>query len=101
MVAGGKWTAVRVLRAADEIIRTFQVRHSGRGPNGAGFGGVESNDAIKPLRPVSLEVGANSKVQGDLPGELEGVAPVYRLVKILVGRFRGLGRVSVIPIPEH
>src|SRR5205823_10783503 len=62
---------------------------------------VESNDAIKPLGPIPLEVDATSKIQGDLPGELERVARIYRLVKILVGRPCGLGGVAVIAIPEE
>src|SRR5207249_6172828 len=94
MVPRAECAAARVFRAAHQIVRTLQIRHSGRGRNGAGFGGVESNDAIKPLGPIPLEVDANSKIQGDLPGELERVARIYRLVKILVGRFREIGRAS-------
>src|SRR6202030_3181482 len=53
-----------------------------------------------PLRPVPLEIDANSQVQREFPGELEGIAPVDRFVNILVGGPCGLGHAAVSPISE-
>src|SRR5260370_21211288 len=98
VVPGIKGAAAWVLRAAYQIIRTFQIWQSGRGPDWAGFGRIKSNDAIKALRPVPLSVDAKSESQGDFTGDLVGVAGIERLIKILFGRFRGLRRVAVSAI---
>ena len=68
---------------------------------GARFRRVQRHDAVSALRPVPLQVQAETQVQGKLPGYLEGVTAIDSAVEILVGGSRWLRDAAPFAIAEQ
>src|SRR5579863_294839 len=67
----------------------------------AGFIFIQSDDSIGALSPVPLQVDAGAKIEGDLPGDVPGVAAIERPVKILIGCLGRLGNAAAISVAEE
>src|SRR5215469_13025634 len=73
MLPGWKCTATRMASRVNQVIATSQSGEGGgqggiKGEQRTCFAGVQSDDAVGTLGPVSLQVEANAKVQRKLPG---------------------------------
>src|SRR5215471_7144352 len=98
MVPAVKGAASMMAARVDQIIATLEIREciSRGGVDRAGqcrvdgqqrarFIRVERDVSIKPLRPGSLQIDAESQIQRYFPADLVGVTYIEGLVKVLIG----------------
>src|ERR1700760_485157 len=89
----------------DQVVSALQARKGAcdritKREQWAFLGGIQSDNAIEALGPISLQVNASAKIKCDFPAEIPGVAGINRRVKILIGSFGRLGDAAAISIAE-